>query len=374
MPNLDCIEDTLATTGWNRARVRFLARFLAALLCLQTVSLTRLATILPSRAKNASIYRRLQRFLAQFVFDDRTLAPLLVRLVNLAPPWELSLDRTDWKLGKAHLNILLLSIVVAKTRMAFPLLWSVLEKAEGGAKGAKRATRGKAGASNTEERTDRLARFVHLFGATSIACLYGDREFVGADWVSWLLSHRIAFCLRIKADTLVTDGNGDLVCADWIFRDLALGKVRYLPGARSVFGHRVFVGAKRIARGSEDDFLIVISDRAFQIEQYTLRWGIETLFAGLKSRGFCLEETHVTRPDRLSCLVGVLSIAYCFAFAVGLWLCEREPLRPKKHGRVQTSCLRRGLDLLRPVALLWCVEALVNKVQWDKPFQVLSCT
>jgi hypothetical protein len=122
----------------------------------------------------------------------------------------------------------------------------------------------------------------------------------------------------------------------------------------------------------------VISDRAFQIEQYTLRWGIETLFAGLKSRGFCLEQTHVTRPDRLSCLVsclvGVLSIAYCWAFAVGLWLWEQEPLRPKKHGRVQSSCLRRGLDLLRPVALLLCVEALVNKVQWDKPIQFLSCT
>jgi hypothetical protein len=105
MPDLDCIEEALAPTGWNKARIRFLARFLVALLCLQTVSLTRLATILPNRAKDASIYRRLQRFLAQFVFDDRTLAPLLVRLVKLAPPWELALDRTDWKLGKAHLNV-----------------------------------------------------------------------------------------------------------------------------------------------------------------------------------------------------------------------------------------------------------------------------
>jgi hypothetical protein len=138
---------------------------------------------------------------------------LLVRLVNLAPPWELALDRTDWKLGRAHLNVLLLSIVVAKTRMAFPLLWSVLEKAEG---------TGKAGASHTGERTDLLARFVHLFGAASIACLYADREFVGAEWVSWLLSHRIAFCLRIKADTLIEDSRGALVCADWLFRELAL--------------------------------------------------------------------------------------------------------------------------------------------------------
>src|ERR1700722_11386702 len=134
MPDLNCIEDALIATGWNRARVRLLARFILALLCLQTVSLTRLATILPIKAKDASVYRRLQRFLAQFVFDDATLAPLLVRIVKVAPPWELSLDRTDWKLGqrlrcevgsgKRHLNVLLLSIVVVKTKMGFPLLWS----------------------------------------------------------------------------------------------------------------------------------------------------------------------------------------------------------------------------------------------------------
>jgi hypothetical protein len=367
MPDLDCIEEALASTGWNRARVRLLARFVVALLCLQSVSLTRLATILPSPAKNASIYRRLQRFLAQFSFDEATLAPWLARLVKLAPPWEVSLDRTDWKLGKAHLNVLLLSLVAAEVRMAFPLLWSVLAKADAEGKG-------KAGASNTGERTDLLARFVRLFGADAIACLYADREFTGEDWLSWLFANGVAFCLRIKADTLVTDGNGDRVCADWVFRDLALGRVRYLPGPRLVFGQRVFVGAKRIARGTEDDFLIVISDRPFQIETYALRWGIETLFAGLKSRGFCLQATHVSRPDRLSCLIGVLSLAYCWAFAAGLWLCEREPLRPKKHGRVQSSCLRRGLDLLRPVALLLCAEALVKKGHWDQPLQFLSCT
>jgi hypothetical protein len=32
MPELDCIESTLLTTGWNRARVRLLARFLVALI------------------------------------------------------------------------------------------------------------------------------------------------------------------------------------------------------------------------------------------------------------------------------------------------------------------------------------------------------
>jgi hypothetical protein len=328
--------------------------------------------------------------LAQFVFDDQTLARLLANIVRIPPPWELSLDRTDWKLGKVHLNVLLLSVVVAHVRMAFPLLWSVLEKEKEKeqtqkekrigkrAQGGQTKRTGKPGASNTVERMDLLSRFVHLFGAESISCLYADREFIGAHWVEWLLANGISFQLRIKADTLVTNGNGKPVCADWIFRNLGLGQVQYLPGKRRVFGHAVFVGAKRIARRTEDDFLIVISDRPFEIERYARRWGIETLFSGLKSRGFNLEETHVTDPKRLSCLIGVLAIAYCWAFAVGLWLCETEPMRPKKHGRVQTSCLRRGLDRLRPIALLLCTQTLAEKViqklPWQNAFHVLSCT
>jgi hypothetical protein len=373
MPDLNCIEDALAATGWNRARIRLLARFIVALLCLQTVSLTRLATILPSRAKEASVYRRLQRFLAQFAFDDATLTPLLARMVKVAPPWELSLDRTDWKLGKRHLNVLLLSIVVVKTKMGFPLLWSVLEKQT-----EDKGKTGKPGASNTAERIDLLARFVRCFGAESIACLYADREFVGTGWMGYLLDQGIPFQLRIRASILIPDGEewegGELAYADWVFRNLGVDQVQYLKGARLVLGRRVYVGAKRIGKETGDDFLIVVSDRPFQIERYSSRWGIETLFSGLKTRGFCLEETHITHPDRLSCLVGVLSIAYCWAFSVGLWLSEAEPLHPKKHGRPPRSCLRRGLDLLRPVALLLCADALADKIRWQSAFQFLSCT
>ncbi|MBK8537096.1 MAG: transposase [Candidatus Competibacteraceae bacterium] len=36
---------------------------------------------------------------------------------------------------------------------------------------------------------------------------------------------------------------------------------------------------------------------------YKERWQIETLFSGLKSRGFNLEETHVTDPERIKRLL-----------------------------------------------------------------------
>lgn len=41
------------------------------------------------------------------------------------------------------------------------------------------------------------------------------------------------------------------------------------------------------------------------------------MFGCLKSRGFCLEETHVTDAERLRKLVALLALAFCRAHAVG---------------------------------------------------------
>jgi hypothetical protein len=42
---------------------------------------------------------------------------------------------------------------------------------------------------------------------------------------------------------------------------------------------------------------------------YALRWGIETLFGIFKTRGFCLESTHFTEPERLRKLFTLLILA-----------------------------------------------------------------
>ena len=48
-------------------------------------------------------------------------------------------------------------------------------------------------------------------------------------------------------------------------------------------------------RLEDGKFLIVISPDATQrlVKDYALRWGIETLFGIFKTRGFCLESTHL---------------------------------------------------------------------------------
>lgn len=57
--------------SWNRARIKFLSRFLIALFQVQTVNLAKIASVFAGDAKVSSNYKRLQRFLRFFRFLRR---------------------------------------------------------------------------------------------------------------------------------------------------------------------------------------------------------------------------------------------------------------------------------------------------------------
>ncbi len=57
-----------ANLSWNRARIKFLTRFLIALFQVQTVNLAKIACVFAGRGKVASEYKKLQRFMRFFRF------------------------------------------------------------------------------------------------------------------------------------------------------------------------------------------------------------------------------------------------------------------------------------------------------------------
>lgn len=355
---LRSLEQKLSESiNWNQARIKFLARFLVALLATKTVCLSQIASVFPGNAQSASHYKRIQRFLRGFDLDYAALARLVAALTGVEAPWVLSLDRTNWKLGKTEINFLVLALV--HQGVAFPLLWTVLQK-EG---------QGKAGNSNTVERIALMERFIAALGKDSIAFVTADREFGSGKWMNWLLKQGISFRLRIKSNVLVENGRGEMVCADWLFRNAPFAEEKRLKHKRKCLGASVFVVGTRLT----GDFLIVLSDvEEASLDDYALRWGIETLFGCLKSRGFCLEATHVTEPERLSRLLGLLALAFCWAFAAGVWLAQAAPLKVKKHGRPAMSLFRRGFDWLRRLLMPLCGQK--RQPDFKKALQFLSCT
>lgn len=100
------------------------------------------------------------------------------------------------------------------------------------------------------------------------------------------------------------------------------------------------------------------------------RWGIETLFGIFKTRGFCLESTHFTDSKRLSKLLALMALALCWAVKTGAWLHQHQPLKLKKHGRLDKSIFRYGLDYLRSIF----TDLDLKDNEFLHSLQFLSCT
>ncbi|EGV27591.1 transposase IS4 family protein [Thiorhodococcus drewsii AZ1] len=120
---------------------------------------------------------------------------------------------------------------------------------------------------------------------------------------------------------------------------------------RRLWGQTVFLSAKRL---ETNEWLFIVSESYSHqaIEEYAQRWTIETLFAALKSHGLHLEETHLTKPERLERLFALLTLTTLWAVHAGVWAHEQQPIRQKTLERPQFSFFRYGLDLLQRLITL----------------------
>jgi hypothetical protein len=286
-----------------------------------------------SNAHIDSHYKRIQRFFRFYELNFTEIAQTVVNLMAIPEPWVRSLDQTEWQFGGCVFNILMLGIV--HEGVSFPVAWSRLDKR---------------GNSNSQERMNLIDAFLNRFGEHQIACLTADREFVGKDWLGYLLSDPITpFRIRIRENHKLRQG-GRILKVSVVFQDLKPGQHRGLRDKRQLWGQWVYIAALRLENQS---LLVVATQKAPQsaITDYAKRWSIETLFGILKTRGFCLESTHLIDSERLSKLLALLSLALCWAFLVGEWLHQLKPLTIKKHGRRAKSLFRYGFDYLRNIML-----------------------
>lgn len=199
-----------------------------------------------------------------------------------------------------------------------------------------------------------------MLGIDTIAFVVGDREFVSAGLLHWLTCHKVGFRLRLRHDILLTDGRGETVTAGWLFRRFGRGQEKRLAGVRQCLEQSVFVSGMRFTNDrKKTEFLIVVSNIPSALSDYGLRWGIENLFSGLKSRGFDLEATHLLETERLSRLLSVLAMAFAWCVAVGEVATRKraargKPTKVKGHGRLAISVFREGLDSLRNLLAPLC--------------------
>ncbi|CAO4835066.1 MAG: hypothetical protein FADNKDHG_01550 [Holosporales bacterium] len=112
----------------------------------------------------------------------------------------LILDRTNWKFGKQDINYLVLAVRI--DNIVFPLFWTMIDHQ---------------GNSEQQNRIELLNQFKEVFGLKNVESLSADREFIGKDWIAFLLKNNVPFVIRVKENMLVNFGkNAKLPVKDFL--------------------------------------------------------------------------------------------------------------------------------------------------------------
>ena len=85
------------------------------------------------------------------------------------------------------------------------------------------------------------------------------------------------------------------------------------------------------------------------LHDYRGRWTIEPMFGNLKTKGFNMEDTHITDRDKLSTLLAALALAVMLSVKTGVAAARLQPIPIKKDGRKAWSLFALGLHSLRKI-------------------------
>lgn len=328
----DALAQTLSThIDLSKSRMDTLVMLITGMIGSRTVNLSHVASERGSVAKPASTYRRLQRFFQHVKAGEDWAVRLIVSLLGITGQRTLCLDRTNWKLGKTDINVLVLAVVTRRHRV--PLMWTFLEGP---------------GSSSTAQRIDLMQRYLAIFGAASIKRLLGDREFIGAEWMNFLNENNVPFVIRVKQGMSVILEDGRRFALSSLLRRTKktqrIHAAFELPDKQGQL--RLTFAAKKLDGG---EWLIVVAnkDGHHALKAYRQRWSIECLFGDSKTRGLNMEDTGLTIARKLSMLLAIVAIAMAWSSkTAAIELGTNKP--PKKsHGYLTKSWFRTGFDLLR---------------------------
>ena len=355
----------------NLARIRLLCMFIQALCKIRHVNYSKLSSAFDNEAKTESNSRRIQRFMQVVDLPMKVVAKIIFQMLPNNESVILLMDRTNWKLGDSNINILMLA--VSYKNVSFPLMFKILNKR---------------GNSSTQERISLIKDFIDWFGLQCVDCLIADREFVGKEWVCFLNEKKIRYFIRIRNNfTVNCPRNNRLIPAWHYFNHLKAGQLHHLSKIFKIGGELCYLSGSKLIIEGKVEYLIIISYNKPEesIEYYKKRWQmqsireylhqiniheqIESMFRAFKSSGFNLQDTHVTKQDRLAKLIMLTMIAFVWCYKIGDYIDQHlELIIIKKHGRRAKSIFRLGLD-----AISRYLFSGVNRYELNN-LKFLSCT
>lgn len=292
-------------------------------------------------------YTRLLRFFKLTKVDEFCIGIiwLILHLFNFEQEMYMSLDRTNWKIGKKNINVLFIGLILPNGAF-IPVVWQLYNKR---------------GNSSEQERCDLLNRFFKVWNRYPDLKLtmLGDREFIGADWFDYLLKTGFSFVIRARKQDywqeIPTLKNKTITQIEKkirreIKRKGYFQKSFVLKG--NLLYYTVFENTSKRHK-KNDDLLILISDN-YEVDwissSFPKRWKIEVFFKHCKSNGFNLQDLNLSKMEKAYLMMGVISVCYVLSILNGVKKRTTEKIDYKNYnGKVypSVSLFRTGYDNLK---------------------------
>jgi len=190
---------------------------------------------------------------------------------------------------------------------SIPIIWSVHE------------TKGNVGFEGQKALFDRLSGWLPI-GVPVV--LMGDRFYGSVELIGYCREKEWDYRLRLKQNFLVTIDQKEQHLSEfskqkegnWENVELTAQKITTNLGLIYEEGH------------PEPWFIAMSAKPSFyKTLDYSMRWGIESLFSDFKTRGFALEDTKLQHPDRIERLILVMALSVFWAVSTGMWDRENNP-------------------------------------------------
>ena len=323
------------------SRLRNLTWLIVGLYRAMSVHLSAIVRKWPMRAKNPSLWRRLERFLSNPAVRVRDwYAPVARQWLAEAAAslGEVRLIIDGSKVGFGHQ---LLIVGLAFRRRAVPLAWTWVK--------------GSRGHSSATVQLALLASVRQLLPSGVHVVLVGDCEFGSVAVIRQVRRWRWAYVLRQKGNHLVRRKGqrgwqpfAQLVSATgqsvWWAEAFLTQQWQY-PTALCAYW----------AVGETQPWLLAtnLPDARTTRQAYARRMWIDEMFGDLKGHGFALETTHLRHFMRLSRLTLAVCLLYVWLLQVGRWVIRRGQRQlVDRHDRCDLSLFRIGWDSVEKRLLL----------------------
>jgi hypothetical protein len=284
--------------------VNTLALLICGIVASQHVQFHKIASHAPIRyRKNESLITRFRRFVKHDNLSVEAIWLPFARavLAGLAhTPLTILLDGTSAGRG----CVVLMASVVYRSR-AIPLLWSVVK--------------GKKGHLPEQQHITLIRRLQDLIPARAEVLLLGDGEFDGTELQATIRATNWEYVCR-TASNITIYAHKRVFTVDEL--PLERGEAVALADVEMTlkrYGPVLLIGVWETQYAEPLYLITSLSDADVAIERYRLRFRIECMFADHKSRGFRIDKSHLTKPERVGRLLMATSLAYVWVHAVAMY-------------------------------------------------------